>query len=437
MKFFNLSFSKYDQSQILKNFSWLFFDRLLRISVGFIVSIWIARYLKPELFGILNYCIAFVSFFVGIAALGTPQILIRQFVSNRDELNKTLTSGFILMSIGSIISTLLCIIIIIFKANDTLTISLVIILSIRLLLMPIRVISCYFESILKSKFNVISGSIAFIIVSIIKIIALVSHQSIFVFATLIIAEVLLTAIFLIFQFLRINNVNYLFFKFKFDKQNLGLIIKDSWPLIISIVSTSLLLKVDQIMVRDMCNDYESGIYAVSVRLTEIWYFIPVIIQTSIFPSIVKSFNDESEKFLKQIKFLLTLVVFIGLAISITTFLLSGEIVRILYGNDYIESAKILKILIWATVFVGIIQIRNSFLYTNNFTIVHMKIVILSLILNVALNYLWIDDFQGAGAALSTLVTYAFSALFANFIFEETRILFWLLINSILKPFSNL
>lgn len=55
---------------ILANIGWLFFDKILRMGVGLIVGVWIARYLGPEQFGLLNFTTAFVGLFGAIASLG-------------------------------------------------------------------------------------------------------------------------------------------------------------------------------------------------------------------------------------------------------------------------------------------------------------------------------------------------------------------------------
>jgi len=47
--------------KIFVNFSWLLFDKVVRLVVSIVVFSWTARYLGPEKFGIWNYAIAFVA----------------------------------------------------------------------------------------------------------------------------------------------------------------------------------------------------------------------------------------------------------------------------------------------------------------------------------------------------------------------------------------
>ncbi|HEV8515783.1 MAG TPA: oligosaccharide flippase family protein, partial [Cyclobacteriaceae bacterium] len=58
MYFFSQRFRKYSE-----NISWLIFEKGFTLLVGLIVGVYVARYLKPENFGLLNYAISFVSIF--------------------------------------------------------------------------------------------------------------------------------------------------------------------------------------------------------------------------------------------------------------------------------------------------------------------------------------------------------------------------------------
>jgi len=53
--------------QVLANLAWLFTDQILQMGLGLVVGLWVARYLGPVQFGLLNYAIAFVSVFSSVA----------------------------------------------------------------------------------------------------------------------------------------------------------------------------------------------------------------------------------------------------------------------------------------------------------------------------------------------------------------------------------
>ena len=71
MQFFSQRFKKY-----FENASWLIFEKGFTLVVGMVVGIYVARYLKPESFGLLNYAISFVSIFSAFSTLGMDQIVV-------------------------------------------------------------------------------------------------------------------------------------------------------------------------------------------------------------------------------------------------------------------------------------------------------------------------------------------------------------------------
>ena len=72
-----------------KNTSWLFAEKILRMVVGLLVVVWVARYLGPEKFGLLSYAHSFVGLFTIFATFGLDEIVVRELVkdeSKRDSL---------------------------------------------------------------------------------------------------------------------------------------------------------------------------------------------------------------------------------------------------------------------------------------------------------------------------------------------------------------
>ena len=78
----------------LRNLGWLVFDRVFRLGVSFVVTLWLARYLAPELFGVYNYAIAFTALFSVVATFGLQSVVVQYLVDKPDQQNSTLASAF-------------------------------------------------------------------------------------------------------------------------------------------------------------------------------------------------------------------------------------------------------------------------------------------------------------------------------------------------------
>ena len=85
-----------------KNTSWLFMEKILRMTVGLFVGIWVARYLGPEQFGLFAYAGSFVGLFSAIATLGLDGIVVRELVKLPEKENELIGTAFVLKIVGAI-----------------------------------------------------------------------------------------------------------------------------------------------------------------------------------------------------------------------------------------------------------------------------------------------------------------------------------------------
>ncbi|MDE5124445.1 MAG: oligosaccharide flippase family protein, partial [Trichodesmium sp. St19_bin1] len=84
-----------NSQQIIGNTAWLLGDKFLRMGFGLLIGVWVARYLGPEKFGLLNYAIAFVSLFNVFATLGLNNIVVRELVRKPSEKGEILGTSFL------------------------------------------------------------------------------------------------------------------------------------------------------------------------------------------------------------------------------------------------------------------------------------------------------------------------------------------------------
>ena len=86
---------------------------------------------------------------------------------------------------------------------------------------------------------------------------------------------------------------------------------------------------------------------------------------SLFPAVVYA-RKKSEKIYEQrIQKLYDLMVWGSVVIAIPTTLLSNWIILLLYGTEFQEAADVLRIYIWAVVFVSLGVANSKWLVTEN------------------------------------------------------------------------
>ncbi|NVN96541.1 MAG: polysaccharide biosynthesis C-terminal domain-containing protein, partial [Bacteroidetes bacterium] len=189
---------------------------------------------------------------------------------------------------------------------------------------------------------------------------------------------------------------------------------DSWPLMLSSAAAFVYLKIDQVMIGKMMGEAAVGIYAASVKITEIFYFIPGIICGSLFPAIINAKKTDDYIYKKRLKSFYYFLGILGLLLSIIVVILSKPIINLLFGIKYIESIYILRVYIWSSIGLFLGSGITYHLMAENKTKLIFKINLLAMIINIVLNLILIPIYGLVGATIATLVAYSVAPIWMIF-----------------------
>ncbi len=411
-----------------KNTSWLFMEKILRMTVGLFVGVWVARYLGPEQFGLLSYAQSFVGLFAIIATLGLNSIIVRELVNNPKNKDVLIGTAFFMMLGAAFFVLLLLVIAVNFTSNDTFTNILIFIIASATIFQSFNVIDFYFQSKVLSKNIVYSNMFSLFTSSILKITLILNEASLIYFAILVVFDSIVLAIGFIY-FYKIHKQNLK--SWKFDKTIAKELLKDSSPLIIAGVINSIYMKIDQVMIKEILGVAEVGYYAAAVRLSEAWFAIGVIICNSLFPAIVNAKKISKELYYKRMHNLFFFLVVIAYSLSIVVYFLSDWIILSLYGKEYMKASSVLAIHIFSAIFVYLGVSSGRWLIAENKTMVNFYRNLFGMIMNLALNIILIPKYGIVGAAYASLVSYvmafylydAFSSFTRKIFILKTKSLF--------------
>jgi polysaccharide transporter, PST family len=421
-------FDRGESSKILANISWLFADQILRMGIGLVIGVWIARYLGTEQFGLLNYATAFVALFSPLCNLGLDGLVIKRLVDDTADHGQILgTSFWMRLGAGCLTWAAIIVGILFLRHNDLNAILIVAILGCSSIFQAFNTIDLWFQSQIKSKYSVIAKNLAFIIVSVLKVSAVIVHAPLIVFACLLLLESGLSAIALL-VFFNQTNQTHLLNLWSWSRSLAKDLLQESWPLIFSGLGVIVYLRIDQIMLGQMIGNQEVGIYSAATRISEIWYFIPTTIAASVSPAIYKAKKISEFSYYNKTKELNTLLVLGSIIISLPLTFLSGTIIGLLFGDNYAPAAEILSIHIWASVFVATGVATSHWFIAEGLNHLSMYKTLLGAISNVILNLLLIPIYAGKGAAIATVISYALSGFIFHAIHPKTVKIFKVQIN---------
>lgn len=416
------------KNKIFHNLSWLFVDRVIRISVGLFVNIWIARYLGPNDFGVLNYAIAYTALFSLFVNLGLDQIVIREIVRVGGSTQYNIIgTAFGLKLIGSIVAVGGVLFSLTFSSAEYGTKVIIIILSIGFIFQSLNVIDFFFQSKVLSKYVVIARGAAFITSSLLKIYLIIYAYSVVYFAMAILLDVCLSAFFMLFVYLK---TGWRVTEWQFSKKIAKTLLQSSWTLALSALLITIHMKIDQIMIGNMLNTEQVGVYSVAVSLAEFWYFIPGIIVSTLLPYFVDLRENDNKLYYLRLTKLFSLMFWMGISAGIFMLAFGESIIHVLYGRAYSDAYYALIFNIWAGIFVSQGVARGIWMISENLQRYRLYNNLIVVVLNIGLNIYLIPRAGISGAAFATLFTQFFGLWLVSFMWKPLRASTWSMIKSI-------
>jgi O-antigen/teichoic acid export membrane protein len=403
------------------NTGWMFFGQMFSLLISFFIGAWLARYLGPQNFGVLSFSMSFAGLFAFIASLGIDGILIRELVKFPEKQNELMGTSMGLKLIGGSVAILFSISAAFFFEHDPLIRLLIILFSLSFILQAIGVITTFFQANVWAKKVIKVQLLAMALSSVFKILAIIFGLGVTWITLIYVLDGVWGGWGLIVAY-RKNGLRIREWKFNW-KLALG-ILTDAWPLMLSGAAISVYMKIDQVMIGNILGETKVGLYAAAVKISEIWYFIPVIICTSLFPAIVNAKMSDKASYKKRLHDLYWLMFFLATALAVPISILAKPIVALIFGIRYLPAAGALQIHIWAGlgVFWGVAL--NQYLLSENRTFINLVLTLSSAVLNVILNLYLIRSWGINGAAMATLISYLFVPV-SFFTYNSIRVKFFI------------
>lgn len=414
--------------KILDNIGWLFFDKILRMGVGLIVGVWVARYLGPEQFGKYNYVITVTFLFSAVSTFGMDSIVLRSLINEPDQQRYILGSAVIVQVFGGFFSWIfsMCLAYLIFH-GDANSFILVAILGTASLFKFSDTVKFIHQAQLRSKYSVIAENIVFLLLSMFKLVLLFYHASLSAFILALWLESFMAAVALLLIYTRYGGR---LFSWRFKKERLFQLIRDGAPLMVSGLAMAGYMRMDQIMLGKMLDEEAVGIFSAALRISEVWYFVPLAVMASLFPSVVAAKNACKVQYVARLEFTHTGMVFLALVMAIPISFVADFIIVMLYGKQYIMAGNVLAIHIWSSIFIFIGVASHHWFVAENLQRYVLFRTLFGALVNFVLNFLLIPDYGPIGAAIASLVAHSMVNVFLNIFSSKTRFVFMLQIKCI-------
>jgi len=402
----------------IKNTFWLVGEKLLSMALVLLVSVFVARYLGVESFGLLNYLLAIIALLTPLSSLGLNAIVTRELVNRKHNQITIMSTVIAYRFIGGLIAVALLVGALSFGLFTRLASIYwgVLLLSLTNVFVAFHVIDYWFQAKVQSKYVVKMRLLCIVVISVSKLSLVYLEAPFEAFIWLAGLESLIISL----GFIGIYFIRKGIFQWRLVDWYYGLsLLKQSKWLILSGVASIIYLKIDQVMLTEMVSAKENGIYAVASRISEVWYFFPTALVASFFPALLKSKAQNPEQYQKKLQRLCDFLFFGALLIAIIISFISEPLIVLLYGSDYAAAGAILALHVWAGLFVFMRALLSKWLLAEELVFFSLVTHGVGAIINVVLNYYLIPLYQGQGAAIATVVSYAFASYLVLFFHSST------------------
>lgn len=401
----------------VRNAKWMIAEQMVQMLISLILGVLTARYLGPSNYGVINYCAAYVAFFTSVCTLGLEGIIIKELVNHRDEEGEIVGTGILMRLAASAISIVSILVILLFMdPGNTLVLKVAFLQSLVLIFRSFELIDYWFQSYLQSKYVSILKSISYVLVAVYKVYILATNKSVEWFAFSTSLDFLLIAIMIMIAYFK-RGGDKLTFSMPMAKR----LIRQSYHFILSSLIVTIYSQMDKIMIGQMLNDTQVGLYSAAVTICNYWVLIPTAMINSARPTIMEEKRKGDEAlYQKRMRQLYAVLIWVGIAVSIVVSVFSRLILHILYQERYLAASSTLAISIWYTTFSTLGTARGIWIVCEDKNAYVKKYVLWGAVINFVLNYLFIPIWGIDGAAIATLITQIFTCVFAPMLYRETR-----------------
>lgn len=402
-------------------------DRLLKLAISFLTGVMAAKAYGADGYGDLSFALAFCAVLSTISLLGIESVVIREISRDLKKSAKIIGSLKTLLILSSNMVFIGGIFLLYLITYDALR------LSVSVIVLSSLLTHFLYPSLLLAQANnnftliSIASILSTLVVTLARIIILVNKVSIEYYALTYPFELALNYLILYFCVIRREKIN-----FSIDLNiliSLG-IFRDGWKLLFSALVMVLLSKIDQIIIGIYLNSYSLGVYAIAYRIIDAALTVPFALLLLHSTRIYESHYKDKLSYLSIISNLSRLCFVYALLFVIFTFTLGDKVIVYIFGESFIDSSEILKILCFNVLFLSYGQLLHYMAISAGQEMLIMKKILWTLPVYLIVLFIGVSNFGVTGAAVASVFMYFFSAIFLTFLLPRQRPMISFLITSL-------
>ncbi len=389
--------------KIFQNSVWLGAAQIGSRAFGLLIVMVLTRYLGAEGFGKYSFIYAYIDFFGVLTLLGIDTIIVREASRDLKQGERLAGNGIFLKAIFAVTALALAIITAKLAGYPADRVGLIALAALTFLAAPLSLYATVFPATLRLPYLAMVELIGRILSFIFIIVVVISKGTlvhIFIaLLTYVFCQAALT-VYLARPFFRPS--------FRIDFSLWRWLLVETIPLALTNLLILLILRIDQIMLKDMHpeGDFQLGLYSAAVKYCEVFNLLPIVYFASVFPLLSRLSTTKKESFdrLNHLSFkYLTMAI---IPITLFSILHADWIMMLLFGKNFTAAADSMKILAWSIPFVFFYWVLNNSITSLGLQRALPPMIFAVAIANIVLNARLIPSYGAGGASLASLISYS-------------------------------
>lgn len=209
-------------------------------------------------------------------------------------------------------------------------------------------------------------------------------------------------------------------------------LREASPLAFNTICIMITLRADQLILRAFRGADALGQYVAAVRLYEAFTIIPAVLLLSGYPLMARYDRDGSARYLETARWSYKILAIFALPLALGFVVLAEPVMRLLYGAPYTPAATALAILMGSLFFSFTGMVTFDAVTAAGRQRIFFALSLITMAVNLALNFALIPRYGVTGAAIAALVTTAVNLPFLAW-HRETRPLMQKLLGATWRP----
>jgi PST family polysaccharide transporter len=416
--------SRHTVRRVLESIGILTAERALQLVSVAAVSVIVARALGPSTFGLYAFALSAVALVAPLLDVGQT-ILVRDLVTLPERRAELLASAFrVAVAISIVLQPVAIGFAFALPEDLAAARAPVVIAAVALLVRPLLVLDYWFQSRLDARRAATARLTGLMVGSLLRVAAAIhgGPNVVTYLAATTVIETAITGLFMLVAFRRGGGAPAGLVR---SSASVRAYFRRVVPLLIAGLSVALYMRLDQVMLGLLSDTAEVGNYAVTVRLSEFAYFVPLVVSTSIMPGLSALYDRDPDAFYLVYTRVVGAFFAAALLLVAAVFIAAPLLVSTLFGSDFEGAVSVLRVHIFSLPFVFLGVAQTAWNAVHEQQKLAMWRTLGGAAINAALNFALIPEYGALGAACATVVAYAFAGVVGNAFSKHSRPFLWI------------